>query len=142
MVYSHKALDINTDDIQPYSIKYKEQYMAIHDDSDRYWTAEKTIEAKDCFNIFLAIINDKVIGYIDVSNCFEENEPYDLYVDPEYRRKGFGRKLLAKALKENEPKGTMLLVDIDNIPAISLYESVGFIKKENFNMQVAHWLIK
>ena len=140
MVYSHKEIKEIVDDIQLYSDQYKEQYMDIHDDSERYWTAEKTIEAKDRFNIFLAIENNKVVGYIDVSNCFKENEPYDLFVIEEYRNRGIGRKLLLKALKENEPNDMMLLVDIDNKSAIKLYESVGFVKKENFNMLTAHWV--
>lgn len=142
MVYSHKEIKEDIDDIKPYSDCYKDQYINMHDDTDRYWTAEKTIEAKDQFNIFLAFDHDKVIGYIDVTNCREENEPYDLYIVPEYRNKGIGRKLLLKSLKENEPKDMMLLVDIDNKPAISLYESVGFIKKDNFNMLTAHMAIK
>lgn len=141
MVHSHRKIEINTDDIQPYADQYKEGYMKIHDDADRYWTSEKTIEAKDRFSIYLSIENGKVVGYIDVSNCFEENEPYDLFVVPECRNKGIGRKLLSKALKENEPKDMMLLVDIDNKAAISLYESVGFVKKENFNMLTAHMVI-
>ena len=141
MVYSHKEIKDIVDDIRPYSDQYKEQYMEIHDDSERYWTAEKTIEAKDRFNIFLAIENNRVVGYIDVSNCFKENEPYDLFVMEGYRNRGIGRKLLLKALKENEPNDMMLLVDIDNKSAINLYESVGFVKKDNFNMLTAHWVI-
>jgi ribosomal protein S18 acetylase RimI-like enzyme len=137
MVYTHKQLNIDTDGIVPYSEKYKNQYIEIHE-KDMYWTAEKTIEAKNRFNIFLAVENDNVIGYIDVTNCHRENEPYSLYVKPEYRRKGIGTKLLYKALKTNEPKKMMLFVDVDNIPAIKLYESLGFIKKENANTQTAN----
>lgn len=140
MVYNHKTIDIDTSEIQPYTETYREQYIEIHT-GDRYWTAEKTIEAKDRFNIFLAINDNKVVGYIDVSNCFDENEPYDLYVKPEYRGKGFGKKLLIKALQTNEPKEMMLLVDIDNPIAIKLYESVGFVKKDRFNMLTAKLLI-
>jgi hypothetical protein len=33
----------------------------------------------------------------------------------------------------------MLLVDYDNTPAINLYESMGFIKKENGNLLTAYW---
>ena len=40
---------------------------------------------------------------------------------------GYGRKLLAKA--ENGQKGMMLLVDVDNEPAIRLYQRAGFVKK-------------
>ena len=137
MVYTHKKSNIDTNGIVPYSEEYRKQYIEIHE-KDMYWVAEKTIEAKHRFNIFLAVENDNVIGYIDVTNCFRENEPYSLYVKPEYRRKGTGTKLLYKALETNEPKEMMLFVDIDNIPAIKLYESLGFVKKENANIQTAN----
>lgn len=35
----------------------------------------------------------------------------------------------------------MLLVDVDNDPAISLYESMGFIKAKNQNNLTAHWKV-
>ncbi len=35
-------------------------------------------------------------------------------------------EMLAKALAENKPNGMMLLVDVDNTPAIRLYDSMGF----------------
>ena len=137
MFYTHKKLDIQTDGIVVYSEKYKNQYIEMHD-KDVYWVAEKTIEAKGRFKIFLAVENGVVLGYLDVTHCFDENEPYSFYVKPEYRRKGIGRKLLYKALIENEPKEMMLFVDIDNTPAIRLYESLGFVKKENANTQTAN----
>ena len=36
----------------------------------------------------------------------------------------------------------MLLVDVDNEPAIKLYDSVGFITKEGFNMLTGHLVIQ
>ena len=141
MVYTHQKLDINTNGIVLYSDKYKDQYIEIHD-QDLYWTAEKVIIAKKRFNIYLAIENDVVLGYLDVTHCFDENEPYSFYVRPAYRRKGIGRKLLYKALIENEPKEMMLFVDVDNTSAIKLYESLGFVKKEHANTQTANLHIK
>ncbi len=104
-----------------------------------YWTGERVIKATDRFKTFIAIEDGIVAGYIDVTHCFAENEPFDLFVKEEYRRKGYGRKLLTKALQENEPKDMMLLVDFDNEPAINLYESMGLIKKESGNLLTAYW---
>ena len=59
--------------------------------------------------------------------------------NPGNRGKGYGRQLLAMALRENEPKDMMLLVDFDNVSAINLYESMGFVKKENGNLLTAYW---
>lgn len=59
----------------------------------------------------------------------------------EYRRKGYGRKLLAKALEMNQPNGMMLLVDVDNDSAMRLYESMGFFKVQGQNNLTAHWTV-
>lgn len=141
MIYTHKKFDIDISQTVEFSERYKDQYLEIHD-KDLYWIGEKVIETPQRFNIFLAIVDDKVVGYIDVTNCFKENEPYSFYVSPDYRRRGIGRSLLWKALQVNEPNEMMLFVDIDNVAAISLYESLGFIKKENANTQTANLEIK
>ena len=106
-----------------------------------YWTGEKVVQAQDRFRTFLAIHDGKVVGYMDVTYIFEENEPVDLFVLEEYRRMGYGRKLLAKALEMNVPNAMMLLVDIDHDPAIHLYESMGFAKVQGQNNLTAHWTV-
>ena len=63
------------------------------------------------------------------------------YVLPEYRRKGYGRKLLAKALDCNQPRGMMLLVETDNTAAIRLYELMNFKTVPGQNSLTAHWQI-
>ena len=103
-----------------------------------YWTGERVLQAQDRFRIFLAVCSGAVIGYLDVTYTFPENEPFDLLVLEEYRRRGYGRKLLAKALEMNRPNGMMLLVDADNVPAIRLYESMGFAKAQGQNNRTAH----
>lgn len=116
--------------VVPYSESYRAGYAAIHDDAERYWTAEKTIGAPDRFRIFLALDGDTVVGYIDVTCAFEENEPYDLFVREDCRCRGYGRALLERAIRENGASKMMLLVDKDNLPARHLYESVGFVTDE------------
>ena len=140
MVYTHKLPECETACIEPLSDDYIDQYLEMHS-KDVYWTGEKVINATDRFKIFVAVENGIVTGYIDVTHCFAENEPYDIFVKKEYRGKGYGRQLLAMALRENEPKDMMLLVDFDNVPAINLYESMGFVKKENGNLLTAYWRI-
>lgn len=138
MVYTHNMPGCDTSSVERLSEKYTKQYVEMHT-KDMYWTGEKVIEAPERFNTFVAVEDGIVTGYIDVTNCFDENEPYDVLVKEEYRRKGYGRQLLAKVLIENEPKDMMLLVDYDNKPAINLYESMGFIKKEKGNLLTAYW---
>ena len=140
MVLGTPVFGLDTTGVEPYTEQYAGQYFAMHS-KDRYWTGEKVAAAPDRFRIFLAIQEGKVVGYLDVTHCFAENEPYDLLVLEEYREMGYGRKLLAKALERNQPNGMMLLVDVDNVPAIRLYESLGFKKVQNQNNLTAHWTV-
>ena len=140
MVLGTPVLGLDTTGVELLSEKYKEPYCAIHN-KDMYWTGEKVVQAQDRFRTLLAIHDEKVVGYMDVTYIFEENEPVDLFVLEEYRRRGYGRKLLAKALEMNQPNAMMLLVDIDNEPAICLYASMGFAKVQGQNNLTAHWTV-
>lgn len=140
MVLTQPTPGVDTVDIELLSEPYMQQYFEIHS-KDVYWTGEKVAAATEEFRTLLAIEDGKVVGYIDVTHCFKENEPFDLLVLESHRRKGYGRKLLAKALELNKPNGMMLQVEVDNIPAIRLYESMGFERAENQNSLTAHWCI-
>lgn len=140
MVWKPSQLDVDTTGVELFSEQYAGQYFAIHN-QDMYWTGEKVAAAPERFRTLLAVHEGTVVGYIDVTHCFEENEPYDLFVLEQYRRMGYGRKLLVKALQLNCPKDMMLLVDIDNDAAIHLYESMGFERNEKQNNATAHWTV-
>lgn len=140
MVLGTPVLGVDTTGVELLSPRYAEEYCAIHN-KDMYWTGEKVVQAQDRFRTFLAIRHGRVVGYLDVTWTFRENEPFDLLVLEEYRRMGYGRKLLAKALEMNQPNGMMLLVDVDNAPAIRLYESMGFGKAQGQNNLTAHWTV-
>lgn len=134
---SHDVPHIDTSGVEMLTEKTIPSYLAMHN-TDLYWTGDKVIGAADRFRTFVAVEDGQAVGYVDVTHCFEENEPVDLLVKEGHRRKGYGRKLLAKALEMNAPKGMMLLVDIDNEAAIRLYRSLGFEKAENQNSLTAH----
>ena len=140
MVLATPVFDVDSTGVELLSDQYAEQYCNIHN-KDMYWTGEKVVQAQDRFRTFLAIHDGEVVGYMDVTYTFKENEPFDLLVLEEYRRMGYGRKLLAKALEMNQPNGMMLLVDVDNDPAIRLYESMGFAKVQGQNNLTAHWTV-
>ena len=138
MIYTHVPVKADNDDIEILSDKYLEQYCALHT-KDCYWTGDKVARTPDRFRVYLAIRDDEVVGYTDVTYTFEENEPVDVFVKEKYRNQGYGRKLLSRALSDNEPKEMILQVDTDNAPAVHLYESLGFKVKENRNMVTVHW---
>ena len=106
--------------------EYENQYIEKHS-TDTFWTAEKVIEAKDRFRVFLAIYEEKVIGYIDVTYCYEKNEPYAIWVDNEFQNKGYEQALLQAAIAMNKPKEMMVLVDINNSTEIEMFKSIGFV---------------
>ena len=141
MTYTHACPPVDVSDIVPLTPERRADYCAMHL-TDTYWTGEKVADAPDRFKVFLALDGDKVVGYIDVTYTHEENEPFDLFVLPDFRRQGRGRKLLYKALVENKPKGMLLFVDVDNLPAIKLYESSGFVKQEHQNLQSVRWQVQ
>ena len=126
--------------IELYSPKYREQYISIHSNGG-YWTAEKVIDASDRFRVILAIENNEVIGYTDVTYQYDVNEPYDIFVKEGYRNKGYGKAMLAMAVELNKPKDMILLVDVSNSAAIALFESLGFVRAIGENSVTAHVLL-
>ena len=140
MVLTENDVFADTAGIERLSGQYRDQYVAIHS-TDGYWTGEKVVNALDTFDVFLAVEDGRVVGYIDVTRNNEENEPFDLLVRETSRRRGWGRKLLAKAIEANRPKGMMLIVDANNAPAIELYRSMGFSYDPEPVNQLATWMI-
>ena len=123
--------EIETENQYPYDIvlltqEYEAQYIERHN-KDTFWTAEKVIQAIDRFRVFLAIHEEKVIGYIDVTYCYEKNEPYDVWVDDDFKGKGYEQALLQTAVKMNKPNKMMVLVDVNNCDEIEMLKSIGFV---------------
>lgn len=129
---------VDTTGIEPLSDRYLDQYVAVHS-TDGYWTGDRVANAPDTFRVFLAIDGETVAGYIDVTKDNEENEPFDLLVREDFRRRGWGRKLLAAAIEANRPKDMALIVEVGNAPAIALYASMGFTDVPDKLNQLATW---
>ena len=132
MVHTGVVPNVDTSGIELYAKKWKEQYCGLHR-TETYGTAERVLSAKDRFRVLLVIKGGQVQGYLDVTYSFEKNEPYDIFVKPEYRYQGYELALLVKAIELNRPNQMMVLVDVDALEDIEIYTSAGFKKVEGQN---------
>jgi ribosomal protein S18 acetylase RimI-like enzyme len=74
------------------------------------------------YNVFVALVNDKVLGFV----AFSDDELAWLYVDPVYKSQGIG-KCLVNYVVENIAKRPIYVEVLEkNEPAINLYKSMGF----------------
>ena len=131
---------VDTEGIELLSEPWQEEYIALHN-KDMYWTGERIVEEPDYYRVLIALENQRVVGYVDVSWPKDPNYICDLLVAEESRGKGWGRKLLAKAIEMNGSSGMELDVFTNNIPALRLYESMGFTRVEGRNTVSAFWTI-
>ena len=94
-----------------------------------YYSAETVLELALRGQMFVALDGDSVAGYIGSQSVLDEADMMNVAVHPDYRRQGIGEKLvlaLAQALTEKGIRGLMLEVRESNVPAIALYEKLGF----------------
>ena len=127
--------------IQLLSKEYEEQYKALHNDEGRYWTAEKVLAATDMFRVFLALDGNEVVGYLDITYSYEENEPYDMFIKQGFEYMGYEQDLLAEAIKRNGKNRMMVLIDVENTKEIEIYSAVGFEPSDDPNSRYATYHI-
>ena len=72
--------------------------------------------------------DNMIIGYLYYSDIYDRAEINQFEVEFSHRNCGKGKKLLNKML-ELVDKSITLEVKKDNLPAIHLYRSVGFVEK-------------
>ena len=86
----------------------------------------------DYAHYFVAEEDGEIAGYCGVRNMAGEGEITNVAVAEKFRRRGIGRKLMEHLLQEAPCFGIgdlTLEVRAGNVPAISLYESLGFHKE-------------
>ncbi|WP_410510256.1 N-acetyltransferase [Methanosarcina hadiensis] len=100
---------------------------------------EITKHSKKFREIFYVIKNqDKIVGYcayylkpmLSFKGLKKKSVIFSIAIDKEFRHKGFGRKLLEESIKEmkvNNVSAISLYVNINNTPAVKLYEKSGFL---------------
>ena len=96
------------------------------------WSREelkRSFENTGLYRFYVAEEGGKILGYTAMSLVVDEADIDNLAVSPEERRRGIGRALLIRALTDASKLGmetAVLEVRDSNLPAISLYESLGF----------------
>jgi ribosomal protein S18 acetylase RimI-like enzyme len=78
---------------------------------------------------YMAEIDNKIIGKVNLQLCAGVGGIYGLGVHPEYRGKGYGREILTLAiekLKQQKAENITLQVVTKNKNALNLYTSCGF----------------
>ena len=77
----------------------------------------------------VAVVEDQVVGYVGSQTVLGEADIMNVAVAPGYRRCGLGRALLNSlqdALKAQQVHSLTLEVRPSNLPAVTLYTSLGY----------------
>ena len=77
----------------------------------------------------VAVEDDRVTGYVGSQSVMGEPDMMNVAVHPDFRRKGVAELLvreLVAALGKNDNHCLTLEVRASNVPAIALYEKLGF----------------
>lgn len=77
-------------------------------------------------NIFGYYLDNKLVGFIVISKCYEVIDILYVVVDKLYRNKGIGSKLMEYIINTFDYERIMLEVRCDNVYAIKLYKKYNF----------------
>ena len=113
-------------DIQPLAAALARAF----DQTEEHMRANLTSAAEmETERVYVAWLDGAVVGGFRLAKAFDATGVYAFGIDPQYQRRGLGRRMLARAcalaLAEGAPRVT-LEVDTDNEAAIALYSSSGF----------------
>ena len=96
--------------------------------------SEKSIasELDNKLSLWLVAMEDgDLAGYVGSQAVMGEADMMNVAVDPAFRRRGIGEKLVCALVEELKCAGNVSLaleVRVSNAPAIALYEKLGFTK--------------
>lgn len=99
----------------------------LHDNYRNLNDLEKMMN-ESYFKIYVALSDNRIIGFLSVTEFYETVDIIDLFVLEEYRRMHYGSMLLNYMIGSvgKEVSLITLEVDVENKAAISLYEKFGF----------------
>lgn len=98
--------------------------------SDPWSESAFLYELTNPLSVWLIAESEGVIaGYVGSQTVLDESDMMNIAVVPEFRRQGVGHMLiqrLIEQLRERGSKSLCLEVRVSNVPAIALYEKMGF----------------
>jgi [ribosomal protein S18]-alanine N-acetyltransferase len=119
------------------------EVLRIHSEGFKNGSPEKLIKySKNSRNIFYVIKSkEKIVGYctyylkpeLSLNGIEKQSIIFSISTDRNFRGQGFAERLLKSSIEEMKVNGIssiILYVNINNIPAIQLYEKIGFRKIE------------
>lgn len=117
---------------------YDEMYMSFLRKNhaarlENYWNRYETSILKGEHAIYIAYINDTMIGFVLVDFYFEHNacDISQITIEPQYQKKGYGKQLanlIARSLKKEGYDTFYSSVEGDNIASQKTAERAGFEK--------------
>lgn len=89
-------------------------------------------ELKNPLSLWLVAQQDgKVAGYVGSQTVLGEADMMNLAIHPDFRRQGVAEQLVFRLIEQLRQQGShilMLEVRVSNLPAIALYEKLGFVQ--------------
>lgn len=94
--------------------------------------SEKSVasELENPLALWLAAVeNGRVLGYAGSQTVMDETDMMNIAVHPDFRHQGIAKGLIESLIAELKERGSRCLtleVRLSNMPAVSLYEKLGF----------------
>lgn len=88
------------------------------------------------YQYYLARHGDAAVGTINIQILNGDAYVYGFVVRPEQRGRGYGRQILAQVVDTTiaaQPRPIFLEVETENVPALTLYRSLGFQTTHTFD---------
>jgi N-acetylglutamate synthase-like GNAT family acetyltransferase len=76
----------------------------------------------------VAVIDDRIVGFVTLLATGQSGELEDLFVDPDWMLHGIGRTLVQDAVESAREQGLTRVEVTANPHALGFYEKVGFVR--------------
>lgn len=99
----------------------------LHENYRTVNNLEKLME-ESYFKAFVAVFDERIVGFLSVTELYETVDILDLFVLPEYRKKHIASQLINYMISDVSDAVELFTLEVSkaNKPAISLYQKFGF----------------